>query len=344
MKANTMMTSQISAAYLRGLIDFLRLRNIDTDRFLAHYEVNEAMIENFQARLPVEHFNQMLYQAETLTGDHDIGLHVGEQIKPNQYGVLGLSIMNCKTLEEAVQRHTRYENLVCNVAMSSYQITDNQVELTWDTCAPEATRHIAEENVASWITFARWISGTDLSPDSIQFQHAQPESIAEHERIFRCPLRFSGDRVRVRFPASFLKLSLRQYDPTMLAMLDKYAERLLLQLNSSDQFVDQVKAAISTHLQSGAVSLGHIATTLELSERQLQRKLKEDALTYQGVLDETRKTLALKQIEDDMIDFSEITFLLGFSDQSAFQRAFKKWTDLTPGQYRKKHMNHLSTQ
>ena len=139
MKANTMMTSQISAAYLRGLIDFLRLRNIDTERFLERYQVNESMIENFQARLPVEHFNQMLYQAETLTGDQDIGLHVGEQIKPNQYGVLGLSIMNCKTLEEAVQRHTRYENLVCNVAMSSYQITDNQVELTWDTCAPEAT-------------------------------------------------------------------------------------------------------------------------------------------------------------------------------------------------------------
>ena len=329
------MTSQISAAYLRGLIDFLRLRNIDAEHFLARYKIDEVMIENFQSRLPVEHFNQMLYEAERLTGDSDIGLHVGEQIKPNQYGVLGLSIMNCKTLEEAVQRHTRYENLVCNVAMSRYQISGDQVELTWDTCAPEATRHIAEENVASWITFARWISGTDLSPNAIQFQHAKPASVVEHERIFRCPVTFGGDRVKVTFPASFLKLSLRQYDPTMLAMLDKYAERLLLQLNSADSFVDQAKAAISAHLQSGEVSLGHIAATMDLSERQLQRKLKEEALTYQGVLDETRKALALKQIEDDMVDFSEITFLLGFSDQSAFQRAFKKWTDQTPGQYRK---------
>lgn len=339
-----MTTSQISAAYLRGLIDFLRLRNIDAERFLERYEVDEALIENFQARLPVERFNQMLYEAETLTGDADIGLHVGEQIKPNQYGVLGLSIMNCKTLEEAVQRHTRYENLVCNVAMSCYQIKGDQVELTWDTCAPEATRHIAEENVASWITFARWISGTDLSPSLIQFQHAKPASVVEHERIFRCLLKFSGDRVRVVFPASYLKLSLRQYDPAMLAMLDKYAERLLLQLNSSDRFVDQVTAAISAHLQSGEVSLGHIAVSLELSERQLQRKLKEEGLTYQGVLDETRKTLALKQIEDDIVDLSEITFLLGFSDQSAFQRAFKKWTGLTPGQYRKSQINRLSNQ
>lgn len=329
------MTSQISAAYLRGLIDFLRLRNIDTEHFLARYKIDEEMIENFQSRLPVEHFNQMLYEAERLTGDSDIGLHVGEQIKPNQYGVLGLSIMNCKTLEEAVQRHTRYENLVCNVAMSRYQISDGQVELTWDTCAPEATRHIAEENVASWVTFARWISGTDLSPSSIQFKHEIPASVVEHQRIFRCPVTFGGDRVKVTFPASFLKLSLRQYDPMMLAMLDKYAERLLLQLNSADSFVDQVKAAISAHLQSGEVSLRHIAATMDLSERQLQRKLKEEALTYQGVLDETRKALALKQIEDDMVDFSEITFLLGFSDQSAFQRAFKKWTDQTPGQYRK---------
>ena len=337
------MTSQISAAYLRGLIDLLRLKKTDTEAFLARYEVNEAMIENFQSRIPVSHFNQMLYEAEAITGDADIGLHVGEQIKPNQYGVLGLSIMNCKTLEEAVQRHTRYENLVCNVAMSRYQVKGDQVELTWDTCAPEATRHIAEENVASWITFARWISGTDLSPSLIQFHHPTPEHVSEHARIVRCPVSFSADRVRVVFPERFLKLPLRQYDPMMLAMLDKYAERLLLQLNNSDLFVDKVKAAISAHLQSGEVSLGHIAATLELSDRQLQRKLKDEGLTYQSVLDSARKTLALKQVEDDMIDFSEITFLLGFSDQSAFQRAFKKWTDLTPGQYRKNHINRQST-
>ncbi|UZE96225.1 AraC family transcriptional regulator [Alkalimarinus alittae] len=338
-----MITSQISAAYLRGLIDFLRLRNIDTERFLERYEIDDAMLENFQARIPVARFNQMLYEAEALTGDADIGLHAGEQIKPNQYGVLGLSIMNCKTLEEAVQRHTRYENLVCNVAISRYQVTGDQVELIWDTCAPEATRHIAEENVASWVTFARWISGTDLSPSLIEFQHAPPDSTAEHERIFRCPVQFSADRVRVVFPTEFLTLSLRQYDPAMLCMLDTYAERLLLELNHSDQFVDKVTMAISTHLQSGEVSLGHIAATLALSERQLQRKLKEEGLTYQGVLDETRKSLALKQIDDDMIDFSEITFLLGFSDQSAFQRAFKKWTGLTPGQYRKSQINRPST-
>ncbi|MFD2230118.1 AraC family transcriptional regulator [Alkalimarinus sediminis] len=338
-----MTTSQISAAYLRGLIDCLRLRNIDTECFLERYAVDQALVENFQARLPVERFNQMLYEAETLTGDEDIGLHVGEQIKPNQYGVLGLSIMNCKNLEEAVKRHTRYENLVCNVAMSRYQVKGDQVELTWDTCAPEVTRHIAEENVASWITFARWISGTDLSPSLIQFQHNKPNSIEEHERIFRCPLKFSAERVRVLFPAEYLQLSLRQYDPAMLAMLDTYAERLLLELNSSGRLVDQVTASISTHLQSGEVSLGHIAATLGLSERQLQRKLKEEGLTYQGILDNTRKTLALKQIEDGMVDLYEITFLLGFSDQSAFQRAFKKWTGMTPGQYRKTSNPSLST-
>ena len=329
------MTSQISAAYLRGLIDFLRLRDIDTVGFLARYNLDETTIENFQARLPVDHFNKMLYEASELTGDNDIGLHVGEQIKPNQYGVLGLSIMNCKTLEEAVQRHTRYENLVCNVGMSRYQIDEERVELIWDTCVAEATRHVAEENVSSWITFARWISGTDLSPLSIQFQHSEPKSVTEHERIFRCPVTFGGDLVRVVFPASYLKLSLRQYDPTMLAMLDKYAEQLLLQLYNSGHFIDQVRSAISSHLQSGEVSLGQVASTLEVSERQLQRKLKEEGVNYQSVLDDTRKTLALRQIEEPMIDFFEMTFLLGFSDQSAFQRAFKKWTGQTPGQYRK---------
>ncbi|MDG9670097.1 AraC family transcriptional regulator [Hahella sp. CR1] len=327
--------SQISAAYLRGLVDYLILKRQDASLFLKPFQISAAAIGEPQQRLPTRLFGAMLEAAGALLHDANIGLHVGEQIKPGQYGVLGLSVMNCKTLREAIVRHERYERLVCDVGHTTYRLDGDEVILSWDSCSPDLSRHIAEENIASWTTFARWITGADVSPTLIRFQHSRPQDIQEHERLFRCPLQFSCDSIEVRFPVAYLDLPLRQHDPAMLALLDEYADRLLLQLNPEADFRDKVKAALTDLLQAGDISLKKTAQTLGLSERALQRRLQEEGRSYQQILDDTRRELALRQISDKRLDLSEITFFLGFADQSAFQRAFKRWTGRTPGQYRR---------
>lgn len=325
---------QITAAYFRGLVDYLANQGVNTTAFLHEFSLSEELISNFQFRLPLTIFAAMLNTAESLSGDADIGLHVGEHIKPSQYGVLGLSVMNCRNVEEAIKRHERYEYLVSNIGHCIYETDGDKVNLIWDTELEDAPRHIAEENVSSWITFARWISARDISPTAIYFQHDKPLDIREHERIFRCPIHFNARKVLVEFPVEFLALPLRQHDPGMLAMLDDYAERLLVKLNTADDVIHQIKAIISTQLQSGDITLGSVALELGTSERNLQRKLKEHDWSYQKLLDDTRKTMALKLLPEPQLDFSEITYLLGFSDQSSFQKSFKKWTGMTPGAYR----------
>jgi len=325
----------VSANYLRGIGEYLLQRELDVDAFWARFELNADMLEEPSKRIPISSYQDMLQQAGELAQDPNAALHIGECIKPGQYGVLGYSIMSCKTAKQAFDRHMRYENLVSDRSISTYHFEDKQVRLSWDTGDLPVNRAMAEENVASWITFTRWVTGQNLSPVLIKFAHPKPEDLSEYQRIFACDLLFGQDMVEVIFPNSYMNMPIIQHDPVMREMMDAYADRLLEQLSQCDEFIAQVRQLMMEAMGEGSVSLDSIAGLLNLTPRTLQRRLSEQDESFKGLLDKVRKELALTYIAQPFIDLAELAYLLGFSDQTAFQRAFKKWTGTTPGKFRK---------
>lgn len=327
----------VSVAYLQGLIAYFEECGEDPAHLLGLFSVEQASLSDPNQRLPVSLFEAMLDHGEQLLEDPNIGLHVGERIKPGQFGVLGYSVMNCATLEESIQRHMRYENLVSTVAHTRYLTDQDPVRLIWDTGSRQASRHFAEDIVASWVTFTRWILGRDLAPLKIAFRHDRPDDLTEHERLFRCPLSFNAEQVEVQFPQPYLNLRLPHPDPCVVAMMDAYAEELLMHVRKEPGIVAQAEAFLTEGLMGSDVSLDHLAGHLGLSRRQLQRELRQAGVTYQSLLDQTRRTLALRYILDRNMSFIDVAFMTGFSDASAFQRAFRRWTGMSPGQYRQCH-------
>ena len=329
----------VSGNYLRGVADYLVQRKLDVGGFLAEFDLDTESLEGAGKRVALVIYETMLERAAELARDENAGLHIGECIKPGQYGALGLSVMSCKTAAEAFERHMRYEKLVSDRAVSTYHFEGEQIRLSWDTHGLPVGRKVAEENVTSWVTFLRWITGQSPALTTVNFSHAQPADLSEYERIFGCVVHFDQPMVELIFPAHISDLPITQHDPVMREMMDAYAEKLLRELSQSDGLLGEVRGLMVAAMAAGSVTLDTVADQLAITPRTLQRRLSDQAQTFKGLLDEVRKGLALSYIAQPFIDLAELAYLLGFADQTAFQRAFKKWTGTSPGKYRKQKLH-----
>lgn len=315
-----------SLAYLRGLLDYVQSHGMTPEQLLDGRQIN---LDDRDARLPESECAALFDRAAALLNDDAIGLHAGEQIRPGHYGALGYVAMNCATLGEALSGLRRYHALVLDIGPMEQTLENGQLCLSWNPDVEQPYRQMAEYNLAGLVTFSRWISGSRNHPLRIDFTYAAPKNLSEHERVLGCPLRFSQDRYRLLMPMEWLAQSLIQPDAAMRTMMEQLAERQMQTLTLGDAITD-ARSAIARQLGEGDVELNAIAKQLNLSSRTLQRKLQDANLSFTQLVDDVRKELAERYLADAKLDLVDIAFLLGYSEHSAFTRAYKRWTGRAP--------------
>jgi AraC-like DNA-binding protein len=179
------------------------------------------------------------------------------------------------------------------------------------------------------------VTGTDWTPREVCFQHDAPPDIQEHERIFRAPVKFNMPVSKLVFDQALLQLPLIEADPVLSAVLDRHAEELLAKLPRRGGLTDEVRALLRQAINGGDPSLEAVSQQLNLSPRTLQRKLKDEHTSHQDLLDEMRRDLSVRYLREPEMAICEVAYLLGFSEPSAFHRAFRRWTGTTPREYRR---------
>lgn len=322
-----------AASYLGVLADWLRAHG-HPDSPLQR-EVATIAAER-SARVPRAVYDGLLDRAALETGDPDLGLHVGKSIRPGHYGVAGYVAMNCATLGDALRQHLRYQALVADTSRPVVESDRQEVRLCWDASKTTPHRHAAEMNLAGWISFVRSVSAEPLTPLRVEFRHAAPADTREHQRIFGCPVAFGRPRHAVAFEPSLLERPLARPDEEVRQLMEMHAQRLLKALAESDDPVSRARAFISARLSSGELTLSDVAGNLGLPERALQRRLQTQGLSFRTLLDEVRREQAEQLLRNPSFSVGDAAFLLGFSEQSAFQRAFRRWTRVSPGTYRRR--------
>lgn len=331
----------LTVVLFRSIIDYCREIGIDYEAVLAVANLQEADLSELDKRIPFEAYMAAFETAATLSGDPFFGLHFGEQIKPGHYGIVGMVAMSCSKASELMDLHSQYQSLVADNVINHYETTEEGVRLT---CTPKVdnftnNRLHFESAFSAWITLARWITGLkNHYPIEVCFTFPAPDELSEYHRVFGENIRFEQPAATVLFDSVLMNAPIPQSNPALRRQLETQANELLLKAggNQTDPVLQKVQHLIANSLADGTPDIESVAEQLAMSTRALQRKMSELDSSFSKLLDSTRQELAMSYIQKPHVSLTEIAFLLGFSEQSAFNRAFKRWTGDAPSSYRNK--------
>ena len=189
--------------------------------------------------------------------------------------------------------------------------------------------------LSTMVRVGRELTGVDWAPREVHFEHARPADTSEHERIFRVAVSFGAPLTKLVFDASVLGLPLVGADPTLGSLLERQAEELLAGSRLDGVFAGRVRQVIKEGLPGGEARVDAVCRRLSVSPRTLQRKLREEGTTFQELLEATQSALAEFYLRKPEVAICEVSYLTGFSQPSAFHRAFRRWTGLTPKEFRR---------
>jgi AraC-like DNA-binding protein len=265
------------------------------------------------------------------------GVRVGQQMLIEDYGVLGLSWRTCSRVGEIFERSERYFKLLSNTFDWQIRKEENISHVILKREAHRRGMELSTEaSLSATVVVLQAMSEKNISPMQVCFKHKAPNSIESHKRAFKCQILFNQPQYSISYKTEDLNLRTAKADDSinsyLLQQVDEKTKGIKI---PGSKFVRDVESLIKDALPTGIPSIHHIADLTAMSNRTLTRRLSEAGVSYRDLIKKTQETIAKDMLHNTEQSIGEIAFLTGFSEQSAFNRAFKKWTDLTPSEFRK---------
>lgn len=264
------------------------------------------------------------------------GLRVAATMTEARATILAYILANSATLGEAFERHTRYRAIVAETERPELKVTGKIA--TYGFRQPKAfvmaNAPWMEASVGFWLIRGRHLTGVDWDPLEVHLQGSATDTEV-YARIFRAPVTNNSMDTQLVFPSELLDLPIKSPDQNLLRYLTPIAEEIVRNLPGGQSLKHKVQEEILNALESNNHSVDAIADQMHMSVRTLQRRLTDEGTTFGELLDSTRHIAALEYLKDPRIAIAEVAYLLGFSESSTFYRAFKRWTNMTPVQFRR---------
>lgn len=328
----------LGAAYVSSVLPMLaRHYGLDAEALLVTAGITGEQLQSSDSLIPFDRVAMLFLQALQMTGDPAFGLVVGSLVQPRSYQVLGYAVLSCDTLGEAIDRLIRYEKLVGKLGETHMTEQGDRCRLTWT--APIAgpwSRFLKEAAISGWITLARQLV-VETPGFEVFFEH---ECAADRERyvqVLKAPVHFNAGFSGVEMDRQALQVRMSGADAGLRAMMDKQASALLQEFDSRVNLVSEVRSVLVRILPDGEPTMERVANQLSMSERVLQTRLREMGVTFTALIEDVRRSLARLYLRQSDVTLLDIAFLLGFSEQSAFSRAFRRWEGESPQAWRKRN-------
>ncbi len=272
-------------------------------------------------------------------GDWALPFRYGAATHPEDFGAFGLAIKTAQSIGEALERFVRYILVVSDTLQ--YELIDEEggraLVLQGRPYEQRFGVRLANEGALAAIkSILDQVAVAPVKPACVSFRHPSPTDVTEHDRFFGCPVHFGARMDALHFGEHTLATRLRLGDDGLSAFLLSQLDELhSVQVELLEQsLVQRVRSAVTDMLCDGVPRKGDVARQLGMSDRTLQRHLAEHGQSFQSLVNDVRRDVAQSLLSATKSSLSEVAFLTGFADQSAFQRAFKTWTGQTPRGYR----------
>lgn len=327
----------VLASAATGIVDYIERIGGDVDRIFGDAQILPDTAGSPTLKLKLSSFCRLFEESARQTRNENFGLWFGNQFQPRDLGMWGYAAISSPTLGYALEslvRLFRYHQE--SSVMGLREDKSGLVRLEYQIVAPEIVerRQDAELSLGMFLNVIRECCGARWSPEEVHFEHPKPLAAKEHEMAFGAPVYFSQPANAILFRPDILDRPMPSRDIRLLAVMQTCLENLGSQPPSEDVLLDSLRTAIRIRLPEGYPSLKQIADELRAPLGSIHENLRTAGMSYKEIVEEVRRDLALSYVRQRHLPFSEIAMLLGYSELSAFSRAFHRWTGAAPRKYR----------
>lgn len=332
-------TNRIRAGAAAGLLDAVAAGGGRSERVLAAAGLALDDLDDPERMLPEDRVVALFDAAAEDLGDDAFGLHFAETYDFAALGTLSYAILNAPHVHTALANFERYARTQWDGGGLRLESGGGDARLVLEVGRPEGrsrSRHYAEGAAVVGLRLIRRLVGADWRPRQVLFGHPRPLRTSEHTRILGVPIRFDAEvLVALVFAAADLERPVLDADRRLLPIVQRHLDEAIAVPDDAEGWLAGVRESVALAVCDGPPSIETAAARLGWSVRTLQRRLGSHGVVFKRLVDDVRRELALRYLADGKNDLTEIAFLVGYSELSAFDRAFRRWTGSTPKAHQK---------
>lgn len=324
---------------LHYLTEAIRQSGLDPQRVEPVLEaagLGQIDLHNEQLRITTQQYSEVSTGLMRLVNDEFFGRGGRRRTPYGSFSLMCHSIIHLPTLRSALRRGLRFYELFTGDIHFRIRRHEDRVEVSirWDDPAVDPLHTSTESMMTIIHRLSSWLIDQRIPLIEATFAYPPPAHVEDYHMLFHCPLRFNQPRNSLVFNAGYLNYPLMQNEASLKKFLRATPNSLFVPPTNAQLLTAQIRAMLGQDFTQEFPEFEEVAEQLGLTPQTLRRRLKEENSSYQGIKDQVRRDAAIYYLSRPQLGIAEIAHLMGFSEPSTFHRAFKKWTGLTPGEYR----------
>ncbi len=336
MQNSTAEPGTIAICFVAAALQGVRGRDLNAEELLANVGLSSSLLQVPQARVSAKHYGA-LWRAIAAALDDEFFGQDSRRMKVGSFAMLCHSILSCKTLGHALDRSLRFYALILDDISGSTERDMKEARIVLhDHAAGVAQRIFAHELLLMLLYgVSCWLVGRRIPILRTEFSYAEPAHSAEYRLMYCADLRFNRPNTLLAFEASHLDLPVVQNERSAKEFLRTAPESILLKYKNGSSLSARVRRRLRQYLPGSVPDFEELAEEMSMTPATLRRRLHEEGESYQSIKDQLRRDLAISYLSHSSRSVMDIAVELGFSERSAFHRAFRKWTGASPGEFRR---------